>query len=127
MRYDSDDALDRALFGLALEEPPEDLRASILTATVYRPAPAFSAWEIAGLGILTAVAVWFVALIVQGGGTLFVHTVTDIGTVLAHSLTNASTVAWVAAGIATAIWLSVFSGFQPFALAGQRSGRRGSR
>jgi len=127
MKYDSDDALDRALFGLALEEPPEDLRASILTATVFRPAPAFAAWEIAVLGILCAIAVWFVALIVQGGGTLFVHSVTDIGTALSHSLTNASTIAWVAAGGATAIWLSVFSGFQPFALAGQRSGRRGGR
>ena len=42
MKYDSDDALDRALFALPLEEPPADLRASILTATVYRPAPAFS-------------------------------------------------------------------------------------
>ena len=127
MKYDSDDALDRALFGLALEEPPADLRASILTATVYRPAPAFSAWEIAGLGILAAIAVWLVSLVVAGGGTLFVHTVADIGTTLSRSLSNAATIAWLAAGGATAIWLSLFSGFQPFALAGQRSGRKGGR
>ena len=37
--YDSDDALDRALFALPLEEPPAGLRASILLATAYRPAP----------------------------------------------------------------------------------------
>ena len=40
-----DDELERALLGLPLEEPPDGLRASILLATAYRPAPAFSVAE----------------------------------------------------------------------------------
>jgi CheY-like chemotaxis protein len=37
LMYDYDD-IDRALFALQLEEPPEDLRASILAASPLRPA-----------------------------------------------------------------------------------------
>ena len=37
----TDDELDRALFALPLEEPPADLRARILAATVCGSAPAF--------------------------------------------------------------------------------------
>ena len=73
------DSLDRAILGLALEEPPSGLRSSILLATAYRPAPPFSFFELALLGALGAVAVWFAALLVLGGGSLFVHTVTTIG------------------------------------------------
>ncbi len=50
-----DEALEQALFALPLEEPPAGLRASILMATAYRPAPAFSVWELAGLGVVGAV------------------------------------------------------------------------
>jgi hypothetical protein len=127
MKYDSDDALDRALFALPLEEPPENLRASILSATVYRPAPAFSAWEIAGIGALAALGIWFAVLIGLGGGTLFVHTLAAIGETLTHVFSNVANLAWIGAGIATAVWLTLFTGSQPYALAGQRSGRRGSR
>lgn len=51
------DALDRALFALPLEEPPADLRSSILLSTAYRPVSPFSFWEIAVAGALGAVAV----------------------------------------------------------------------
>ena len=34
--YDNDAALDHALFALPLEEPPGDLRARILSATIYQ-------------------------------------------------------------------------------------------
>lgn len=115
MKYDSDDALDRALFGLPLEEPPADLRASILTATVYRPAPLFKPWETALLGAVAAVAVWLVALVVLGGGTLFVHSLEAIGSTSEDLLSNYTTLAWIAAGGAVAIWLSIFTGFQPAA------------
>ena len=37
-----DQELERAILALPLEEPPDGLRASILFATAYRPAPAFS-------------------------------------------------------------------------------------
>jgi hypothetical protein len=127
MKYDSDDALDRALFALPLEEPPESLRASILTATIYRPVPAFAPWEIAGIGAVAAIGIWFAVLIALGGGTLFVHTLSTIGETFTHVFSSVANLAWIAAGIATATWLTVFMGSQPYALAGQRSGRRGSR
>ncbi len=115
MRYDSDDELDRLLFALPLEEPPEDLRAAILTATVYRPSPIFKPWEIAMLGALAAVVVWLLGVIVLGGGTLFIDTVEAIGRRGLLALSNYTTLGWIAAGGATAIWLSIFTGFQPYA------------
>ena len=115
MKYDSDDALDRALFALPLEEPPADLRAAILTATVYRPAPLFKPWEIALIGSIAAIATWLIGLVVLGGGTLFVHSLEAIGSTSEDLLSNYSTLAWIAAGGAVAIWLSIFTGFQPSA------------
>lgn len=125
--YDSDDALDRALFALPLEEPPADLRASILTTTVYRPAPAFKMWEIALLGSLAAVLTWLVIVVTMGGGALFLQTLSAIGAWVAATMTNVTTLAWLGAGCATAFWLTFFTGSQPFALALQRFGRRSSR
>jgi len=118
------DALDRAILGLALEEPPSGLRTSILLATAYRPAPPFSFWELSLLGALGAVAVWFAALLILGGGALFVHTVTTIASVATSALSNGATLAWLAAGGATAVWLSLFTVSQPVAHASHRSGPR---
>jgi hypothetical protein len=115
MKYDSDDALDRALFALPLEEPPVDLRASILTATIYRPAPVFKPWEIVTLATIAAIVAWLVALVVMGGGALFVHSLQAIGSASVRGLSNTTTLAWLAAGGGTAIWLSLFTGFQPSA------------
>ena len=115
MKYDSDDALDRALFALPLEEPPADLRAAILTATVYRPVPLFKPWEIALLGVVAAVATWLIAIVVLGGGQLFVHSLEAIVSSVVDALSNYTTLAWIAAGGAAAIWLSIFTGFQPAA------------
>ena len=124
MMYRDDDALDRALFALPLEEPPADLRASILTATVYRPAPPFAVWEVTLLGAMAAVIVWLIALIAMGGTTLFLHTATTIATSASHVLSNVTTLAWIAAGVATAFWLTFFTGSQPFALGRQRVERQ---
>lgn len=115
MKYDSDDALDRALFALPLEEPPADLRASILSVTIYRPAPLFKPWEVMTLGALAAVVLWLVAVVVMGGGDLFLVTVETIGRRALEAVSNYSTLGWIAAGGATAIWLSIFTGFQPSA------------
>jgi hypothetical protein len=113
MKYDSDDALDRALFALPLEEPPVDLRASILTATIYRPEPLFKLWELVTLATIAAVVVWLVTLIVLGGGALFSHSMQAIGITVLRALSNYTTLAWLAAGGGTAIWLSIFTVFQP--------------
>jgi hypothetical protein len=127
MMYDSDDALDRALFALPLEEPPAGLRASILTATAYRPAPAFTMWEAVFIGTVTAVMAWLVALIVLGGGPLFVSTVTAIAFTGARAISNTGNLAWLAAGGATAFWLTFFTGSQPFAFVSQRFERKSGR
>jgi len=121
------DDLERAILNLPLEEPPAGLRASILLATAYRPAPAFSFLELAVLGSLGAVALWLVVLLVLGGGALFVHTATAIGSAVSRILSNPATLAWIAAGGATALWLSLFTGSQPLVAASHRSGRRAGR
>ncbi|MEO6834545.1 MAG: hypothetical protein ABI231_01370 [Candidatus Tumulicola sp.] len=127
MMYDSADELDRALFALPLEEPPAELRASILTATAFRPAPPFSVWEVAVLGALAAFTLWLAVLIALGGGALFLNTVSTIASTVEGALSNVTVLAWLAAGAATAFWLSIFTGSQPFALVAQRFGRRTSR
>ncbi len=121
------DELERAIFALPLEEPPEGLRASILLGTAYRPAPAFSVLELATLGAIGAVAIWLVVLLVLGGGTLFIQTLAAIGSFLSRALSNGTTLAWLAAGGATALWLNLFTGYQPAALAPHRSESKGSR
>jgi hypothetical protein len=121
------DELDQAISALPLEEPPAGLRASILLATAYRPAPAFSMLELVAIGAMGAVGLWLIVLLVSGGGTLFVHTLTTIGSFLYRSLTNPTIAAWLAAGAAIPLWLSLFTGFQPIAAAPQRSERRASR
>lgn len=112
MKFD-DDALDRALFALPLEEPPVDLRAAILDATIFRPAPLFKPWELAVLGSVAAVMVWLIALIAMGGASLFTYTVQSIVTMGTDVLSNGATLGWIAAGSGAAIWLSIFTGFQP--------------
>ncbi len=125
MNYDSDDALDRALSALPLEEPPADLRASILATTVYKPAPIFSLGELIGLGVVAAIVIWLVTLVVLGGGTLFVHSLERIGTAIQPAIDNYTTLAWIAAGGATAMWLTIFTGFQP-AFFDRNKGAKGS-
>jgi hypothetical protein len=122
-----DNELEREILGLPLEEPPAGMRASILLATAYRPAPAFSFLDLAVLGALGAFALWLVFLLVLGGGTLFVQTLAAIGSVGSRVLSNATTLAWLAAGGATALWLTLFTGYQPAALGPHRSGTRAER
>jgi hypothetical protein len=113
MTYDSDDALERALFSLELEEPPVDLRASILSATIYRPTPIFNLREMMVLAVIAAVAIWLIVEIDLGGGHRFVNTLGTIGGGLTHAFANLNTLGWIAAGSAAAIWLTIFTGFQP--------------
>jgi hypothetical protein len=121
------DDLERAILGLPLEEPPAGMRASILLATAYRPAPAFSFLELAVLGSLCAVVIWLVAVLVLGGGSLFVQTLGTIGSTLSHAFSDAATLMWLAAGGATALWLTLFTGSQPLLLASHRVDRRSGR
>jgi hypothetical protein len=121
------DELERAIMELPLEEPPEGLRASILLATAYRPAPAFAFHELAVIGTLGAVALWLIVLLVSGGGSLFVHTLSTISSVVLRSFSNAAFLSWLAAGAATALWLTLLTGSHPLAALSHRSGRQGGR
>jgi hypothetical protein len=122
-----DRELEQAILELPLEEPPEGLRAAVLLATAYRPAPAFSVAELALLGSLTAIVLWLIALIALGGGSLFVQTVATIGSTLVRTFSNAAVLAWLAVGGATALWLTLFTGSQPVTVASHRSEQRVSR
>ena len=115
------DALDRALFALPLEEPPAGLRTAILQSTVYRRHHAFPWWESVTFGALGAIGVWLIIAIVLGGGSLFVHTVSAIASTAIAALAHGQAAMWLAAGAATAVWLSLFTGFQPASWLGHRS------
>ncbi|MBV8197940.1 MAG: hypothetical protein JO263_07380 [Candidatus Eremiobacteraeota bacterium] len=121
MYSDAYDRLDDAIAALPLEEPPAGLRASILLATAYRPRPLFSIGEYVAMGAIAAFAVWLIVLVVMGGGALFVHTLEAIGSMAARTLSNGATLAWLAAGGATALWISLFTVFQPAAALPKRS------
>jgi hypothetical protein len=120
MMYHDDDELDRALFALHLEEPPAGLRASILTATVYRPAPPFTLLEAGIAGAAVAVVIWLAVMLATGAASPIAQTISTGATTLARSLSNISTLAWLAAGGATALWISLFTGSQPRELASRR-------
>jgi hypothetical protein len=121
------DELERAIMELPLEEPPAGLRASILLATAYRPAPAFAFHELAVIGTLGAVALWFIVLLVSGGGSLFVHTLSAIGSVALRSFSNVAFVSWLATGAAAALWLTQLTGSRLFAPLAHRSDRERAR
>ena len=118
--------LERAILALPLEEPPEGLRASILLATAYRPAPAFSVAELALLGSLVAVVLWLLSVVFLGGGSLFVQTVETIGSAFSRTFSNGAILAWLAAGGATALWLSHLT-LSPLGVRSHRSEGSSSR
>jgi hypothetical protein len=115
------DALDRALFALPLEEPPAEMRAAILDSTVYRQHHAFPWWESVTFGVLGAIGIWLIAAIFLGGGSLFVHTLGAISSTVISALSHGATAMWLAAGAATAVWLSLFTVSQPASTSEYRS------
>lgn len=104
MKYYSDDDLERALFALPLEEPPDGLRGSILAATIHRPPAAVAPWELWTGATLFAILVWLVGAIVAGS----VHVPAAFGAVdsAVAWFAQPSTLLWAAVGGATAIWVS---------------------
>lgn len=107
--YDNDDELERALFAVPLEEPPAGLRASILNATVYRPAamPASTKpWELWAAGAALAVVVWLCIAMAQGSGTYAVSTLDSAGGTVVAFFAQRALLFWIAIGSAIAVWLS---------------------
>ncbi|HYW55286.1 MAG TPA: hypothetical protein VE826_15035 [Dongiaceae bacterium] len=106
MNYHDDDALDRALAALPLEEPPARLHDRIMAATVLRPAPLASGWEVWLVGTLVAVAAWCCWLLVSSPSI-----VTRVAAALSDALENAGltseyTLLWLAVGVSAAWWVS---------------------
>jgi hypothetical protein len=109
MNYHDDDALDRALAALPLEEPPASFHARVMAATVYRPEPALRAWELWLVGTLVAVAAWLAWAVASQphAGERIVGTLTQL--VQNAGLTSESTVIWLAVGVSAAWWVSMLS------------------
>jgi hypothetical protein len=106
----NDDQIERALFALPLEEPPADLHARIMAATIHRPRQIFRAWEVWVIGTLVAVMVWLAYLVFS------LPQATDRlgraigGLVNAFGLQLGSGLAlWILLGISTAVWISFIS------------------
>ncbi len=104
--YETDDDIERALFALALEEPPADLRASILSATVYRAPVAVKGWEIWAIGALCAVLVWFLLLVTRGSGFPEFAAVQGYVNEALALFAQPKTLFWIAVGGAAAVWIS---------------------
>jgi len=103
-----DDDLDRALLSLPLEPLPDGLRASIMAAVSVAARPVLTMWEMLGVGVILALGTWL--------GLTFAGTGAKIGPWVAVSLealgryvAEPSTLMWVAAGIASALVLSLVS------------------
>ncbi len=100
----TDDELDRALFALALEEPPANLRDRILAATVYRPPAPFRTWELwllaAAVAVVGFVTFALLTAVPHLGDQLQSATVV---LVRALGLFSVATYAWLAVGV-SAVW-----------------------
>jgi hypothetical protein len=107
----TDDELERAMLALPLEEPPVDLRARILAATVERPRLTFRAWEIWLIGTALAFMVWLTFLVATShldiGGTLS-RAISD-GVEQVASALPVGTLLWMVLGISCAFWISQLS------------------
>ncbi|HMD01954.1 MAG TPA: hypothetical protein VKG44_03210 [Candidatus Baltobacteraceae bacterium] len=103
------DDLDRALLALPLEEPPADLRASILAATIYAPpAPSFArTWEIAALGTFLAIGAWLSLALLWNPS--FSGQVAGAGGLVAGALAEPNTFGWLATGVAIAFVVSLIN------------------
>lgn len=114
MRLD-DESLDMAIAALPLEEPPPELRATILAATIYRPAPPFTIAEVVAAASIAGLLLW-----------LGVAAAPWIGLALSAAAANATLLLWLATGIGVTLWLELFTGYQPsYALARRAKGRAG--
>ena len=116
------DDIDRALFALPLEDPPQDLRRSILALTVHAPiesAERVSLWETLGIGlglVLAAVLAWAVVT-KPGFGAEIVEAVMAVS----RGFANPATLAGIAAGCSAVVWVSLMT-FRPARIE-VRSGR----
>jgi hypothetical protein len=103
---DDDDALDRMLAALPLEEPPANLHARILAATVDAPPvpPIGAGWELWVIATLAGVAVWLSWLVISSPHLTERAAGTIARLVEAGGLTSGTTLLWLAIGGSAAWW-----------------------
>ena len=105
MNYD-DDRLERALFDMPLEEPPADLRESILAQTIHRPPATMHPWEVWAYGVACAMLAWVLILVLRGAAHgSFTVAESYAGSLLA-AFARPQVLFWLAAGASAAIWIS---------------------
>ncbi len=107
-RYDNDDELERALFALELEEPPADLRGSILAATIYHVPVAASVrpWEPWLYGGLCAALVWLLIAVIRGAAAPAVTAAASYGEQFVSFFSQPAILFWIAVGGAATLWIS---------------------
>lgn len=104
--YDSDEELERALFALPLEEPPADLRASIMAATVYRPPLPVKPWEVWVFGAALALLAWLLVLIVKGTAAPELLQFDSYVMDGLNAFAKPATLFWIALGGGAVVWIS---------------------
>ena len=124
MNYEQHDDLDRMLFALPLEEPPEDLRSAILASTIYRPAFPIKVWETWMIGAMVAVIVWLCVMIGQGGLAAFNSTLLTMGSFVSTHILAPSTLVWLALGGGIAVILHILNLSPMPSMATKRYSRR---
>jgi len=107
------DEIDRALFALPLEEPPQDLRRSILALTVHAPAPGgetISLWELLGIGLglaLATILAWSVVTNPAFGAQIVAALM-----LFGRGLAEPPTLAGLTIGCSAVAWVSLMT-FRP--------------
>jgi hypothetical protein len=114
-RFDGHDELDEALFALSLEEPPADLRAAILQATIHAPAaelafaPGWPSFErtpnpiAAGVG--AAILAWL--CLAMFADRDLARTIADSIGAFVHVLGEPATIPWLALGAASVVAVQI--------------------
>jgi hypothetical protein len=117
-RYDDDD-IESALFALDLEEPPAELRNTILAQTIRHVPVSASVrpWELWVYGALCAAMVWLFIAAGRGAG----QAAMSYGGQLLSYFSQPQILIWVAAGAAV-VW--IFQMNLTFAPGYQRAARR---
>ena len=103
-----DERLERALASLPLEEPPPELRARILAATIYRPVPNVATWQIWVLGTVLAVATWAL-LAIAGPGSESAAGFADSAARTISGLAGSASVLWLGIGVSAILWVMFLS------------------
>lgn len=109
MRYD-DEALERALAALPLEDTPVGLHSRIVSAVSQRPEPAFRTWELWVVGIAFALCTWLILALIGSPSDAIRIATQHVATAIIAIVTPPA-VYWLALGVAAAVVLPRLTSF----------------